>query len=98
MTTFQGDGTSDEMCLGFLTFYPAENAVKSDCVAYKDVSFTKLMPPFRDSFDTIGGCRYKEFMNASFPATQVLVVSFLLSFKHFRRCWYMYNCLHAARV
>lgn len=38
-TTFEGEGTSDEMCFGFLSFYPAENLpTNKQCVsAYRNL-------------------------------------------------------------
>ncbi|CAG2237960.1 Temptin [Mytilus edulis] len=41
-TTFFGDATSDEMCFGFLAFYPAANMPFSTCTAWKDISICNL--------------------------------------------------------
>lgn len=40
VTTFEGDSTSDEMCLGFLTFYPATNITgPKECVTWRSLSW-----------------------------------------------------------
>ncbi|KAK7103292.1 putative DBH-like monooxygenase protein 2 [Littorina saxatilis] len=47
-TTFEGDATSDEMCYGFLTFFPRENLKKLKCTSWRGLSGCD--PP------TEGGC------------------------------------------
>ena len=36
-TVFYGDGTNDEMCLGFLRFYPKQNVPQAFCVSFKEL-------------------------------------------------------------
>ncbi|XP_052692764.1 DBH-like monooxygenase protein 2 homolog isoform X1 [Crassostrea angulata] len=60
VTTFQGDGTSDEMCFGFLTVHPLSNARSLHCSSWKNASMVSL---FRSS----DGCDWRVFGNASHP-------------------------------
>ncbi|KAK7506928.1 hypothetical protein BaRGS_00001779, partial [Batillaria attramentaria] len=51
-TTFQGDGTSDEMCLGFLSFYPANNIPGSKwCTSWR--SMLSCDPPSNQGCDRL---------------------------------------------
>ncbi|XP_069121902.1 DBH-like monooxygenase protein 1 [Argopecten irradians] len=65
-TTFFGDGTSDEMCYGFFTFYPAENIQMPYCLAWKGIDLCKLRS-FKEDFPVIDGCNVHVFENDSHP-------------------------------
>ena len=66
-TVFVGDGTSDEMCYGFLTFHPAENVRSPYCIQYNTIDTSELW--FKSE---IQNCRFNDFMNTTHPDTQRL--------------------------
>merc|ERR1711874_356174 len=62
---YYGDGTSDEMCFGFITLYPREG------VPYGDASVS-VGPASSCEFynwTPVGGCDWAAFINASNPET-----------------------------
>ncbi|XP_063420677.1 DBH-like monooxygenase protein 1 [Mytilus trossulus] len=60
-TIFFGEGTSDEMCYGFITYYPAQNIALPYCTTWKTVEKCKrYMPQFGGIID---GCRWKDFLS-----------------------------------
>ncbi|VDI39681.1 Hypothetical predicted protein, partial [Mytilus galloprovincialis] len=60
-TIFFGEGTSDEMCYGFITYYPAQNIALPYCTTWKTVEKCKrYMPQFGAIID---GCRWKDFLS-----------------------------------
>ncbi|CAC5390371.1 DBH [Mytilus coruscus] len=60
-TIFFGEGTSDEMCYGFITYYPAQNIALSYCTTWKTVEKCKrYMPQFGGIID---GCKWKDFLS-----------------------------------
>ncbi|XP_033732124.1 dopamine beta-hydroxylase-like [Pecten maximus] len=67
-TTFEGDGTSDEMCLGFLTFHPAQNIQLPYCTAWKGIDLCKLKS-FKEDFPVVDGCNVHNFKNKTHPDT-----------------------------
>ncbi|XP_033727104.1 peptidyl-glycine alpha-amidating monooxygenase A-like isoform X1 [Pecten maximus] len=65
-TTFEGDGTSDEMCYVFLRVYPAENIKGSYCVSWKDFDLCKIID-FPSKFPVIDGCEMQSILNPFHP-------------------------------
>ncbi|CAG2230298.1 unnamed protein product [Mytilus edulis] len=60
-TIFFGEGTSDEMCYGFITYYPAQNIALPYCTTWKTVEKCKrYMPQFGGIID---GCKWKDFLS-----------------------------------
>ena len=58
-TVFYGDGTRDEMCYGFLTFFPLQNMPRHDCIAWKSLALAECDP------DSFMGCDLAAFHNAT---------------------------------
>lgn len=56
-TVFYGDGTNDEMCLGFLTFYPKQNVPLAFCVSFKELDQRALF-----TSQEYRGCRHWDFL------------------------------------
>lgn len=57
-----GDGTSDEMCFGFLTYFPLQSTlVQPWCTSRRSlISCERTLPDFWDN--PIQGCRWKDFI------------------------------------
>ncbi|KAK3090812.1 hypothetical protein FSP39_014881 [Pinctada imbricata] len=66
-TVFQGDGTNDEMCFGFLTYYPTENMINPYCIQWRGLDYSSFYYQ-----ETINGCTWKDFLNTSIPTTEAL--------------------------
>ncbi|KAK3089057.1 hypothetical protein FSP39_000478 [Pinctada imbricata] len=66
-TVFSGEGTSDEMCYGFLTFYPLENINYPHCVKWKSFDIVSLYTETE-----IDNCGFKDFVNVTHPTTAEL--------------------------
>ncbi|KAL4218663.1 hypothetical protein ACF0H5_021252 [Mactra antiquata] len=62
-TTFYGDGTYDEMCYGFITFYPKENIPEPLCSAWQNVPLCSF-----NISEEILGCRFKELHDITIPS------------------------------
>ncbi|XP_060593900.1 uncharacterized protein LOC132748334 [Ruditapes philippinarum] len=62
-TTFWGDGTYDEMCYGFITYYPKENIPDPSCTAWKDVTLCAF-----NISDVIHGCYFNDLHDLSKPS------------------------------
>lgn len=86
MTTFQGDGTSDEMCFGFLTVYPAQNIPIPFCTAWKSIPQCSIWQQ-----NTIDGCSIAVFGNASHSSVVQLRKEVL------KRCAPFGNCLEECK-
>lgn len=56
-TVFYGDGTNDEMCLGFLTYYPKQNIQSPFCVSFKDIDQMQLF-----TSEEYKSCRHWDFL------------------------------------
>ena len=56
-TVFYGDGTNDEMCLGFLRFYPKQNVPLAFCVSFKELDQRALF-----TSQEYRGCRHWDFL------------------------------------
>ncbi|OWF46130.1 tyramine beta-hydroxylase-like [Mizuhopecten yessoensis] len=67
-TTFQGDGTADEMCFGFLTFHPAENIQMPYCTAWKGIDLCKIHS-LKQDFPVVDGCNVHALLNNTHPDT-----------------------------
>ncbi|KAL4216860.1 hypothetical protein ACF0H5_023324 [Mactra antiquata] len=65
-TTFYGEGTSDEMCLSFVMFYPKQNVIGSSCVATGPIAECHWDDP------VIGGCKMSLF-DYTQPAGQAFI-------------------------
>ncbi|XP_046366878.2 tyramine beta-hydroxylase-like [Haliotis rufescens] len=65
-TTVWGDGTNDEMCFGFFTFYPAEN-MPFVCVTYGDLELCSL------NRGQLHGCNIPMMLNSSHPVRKGLM-------------------------
>lgn len=64
-TVMKGDATSDEMCYGFLTFFPKENMKVEKCTQWQDISDYSIS--VRDPL--IKECNMWNFFNAYHPNT-----------------------------
>ncbi|XP_071155442.1 tyramine beta-hydroxylase-like isoform X1 [Mytilus edulis] len=80
-TTFFGDATSDEMCFGFLAFYPAANMPFSTCTAWKDISICNLWVT-REHED----CKWSDFMNVNVNETKRVKDEVMANCKPFGNC------------
>lgn len=56
-TTFYGEATKDEMCFGFLSFYPLKNMPFANCAAWKGISMCNLWMTREHE-----GCKWANFM------------------------------------
>ncbi|XP_061193883.1 DBH-like monooxygenase protein 1 [Saccostrea echinata] len=56
-TVFYGDGTNDEMCLGFLTYYPKQNMDQPFCVSHRNLDQMQLFIS-----QEYRGCRHWDFL------------------------------------
>ena len=79
-TTFKGDGTADEMCFGFFTFYPAENIPVPYCTAWKSLDRNRAY------YGQVNGCNVFGFVNASHPDTMRLHQKVLSHCSHLGLC------------
>ena len=73
-TTYRGFGTTDEMCYGFLVYYPKQNFLGENCVAWKAIDWTrakffKYIPFLKPVMDE---CNLATFTNYKDPSTQKL--------------------------
>ncbi|KAL3870847.1 hypothetical protein ACJMK2_038884 [Sinanodonta woodiana] len=63
-----GIGTDEEMCFGFLTYYPARDMKMPFCTSWKSVhKCRRYLPKYNG---TIGGCRWQHFLNFSDPTAK----------------------------
>ncbi|KAK3098978.1 hypothetical protein FSP39_024922 [Pinctada imbricata] len=89
-TVFHGDATSDEMCYGFLTFYPAENARSPWCVERRNTD------PFSYYTENVSqNCPFRDFMNMTHPDTQRLHTRILSHCSHLGLC--LKECISVVR-
>ncbi|XP_060084217.1 tyramine beta-hydroxylase-like [Ylistrum balloti] len=80
-TTLKGDGTSDEMCYGFLTFHPAENIQFPYCTAWKGLDICKF-----HYGQEVDGCTFRIFENETHPDTIRLAIDVFERCKAFGPC------------
>ncbi|XP_061195555.1 tyramine beta-hydroxylase-like [Saccostrea echinata] len=58
-TTFYGDSVTDEMCFGFLTYYPQQNSYTQFCTSFKNVLLCKrYLPRLQGVYDN---CSWRAF-------------------------------------
>ena len=88
-TTFQGEGTSDEMCYGFLTFYPAENIQNPYCVSWKSVDVSRMWG------EEVNGCNVREFLDPTNPNTIRLHQKILSHCAHLGLC--LKECMNVVK-
>ncbi|OWF52617.1 tyramine beta-hydroxylase-like [Mizuhopecten yessoensis] len=84
-TTFQGNGNSDEACLSFLAFYPAENMKMPSCVQWKGIDMCKWTD-YREEFSVIDGCNVRSFQNTTHPDFQDLYHNVMDTCRPFMSC------------
>ncbi|ESO92726.1 hypothetical protein LOTGIDRAFT_162200 [Lottia gigantea] len=69
----QGDGTQDEMCYGFITYYPAHRLIRPWCTTRKSIqSCQRHLPRYQN--EAIDGCRWKEFLSKEINSAVLHVV------------------------
>ncbi|KAJ8300469.1 hypothetical protein KUTeg_021988 [Tegillarca granosa] len=83
-TTFYGEGTSDEMCFSFLTYFPAENINYPYCLTWKSIPYCKLI--HGEVFPEIDGCRLQDMFNQSNPATKLFFDMVVQNCRPFQTC------------
>jgi len=60
-----GAGTHDEMCYGFLTYYPIQTFQPTLCIGWKSVQRCKRrLPSFNGEYD---GCKWETFLRKTSP-------------------------------
>lgn len=58
-----GAGTSDEMCYGFLTYYPVQNFLQTLCIQWKSVQrCIRKLPKFKGIYND---CNWRSFIEGS---------------------------------
>ncbi|XP_033732467.1 tyramine beta-hydroxylase-like isoform X2 [Pecten maximus] len=90
-TIFIGDGTSDEMCFGFIIVYPAQHLHGGTCLSWKDIDMCKLNE-FTSDFPTVKGCNVKAMMNPFHPDLVSLFSNLRTYCKPFGIC--THECKH----
>ncbi|OWF46513.1 Tyramine beta-hydroxylase [Mizuhopecten yessoensis] len=70
-TTFIGGGTTDEMCLGFLFVFPAQNLHGHSCWSVQDIDLCKIQH-FSSDFPLVNGCNIKKNANPLNPENVAL--------------------------
>ena len=69
-TVYFGEGTSDEMCYGFITYYPKQEIRTGFCMSWKSVQrCRRYLPKFQRM---IGSCNWTQLFDTSDPVTQTL--------------------------
>ncbi|XP_069119453.1 dopamine beta-hydroxylase-like [Argopecten irradians] len=70
-TVYFGDGTSDEMCFGFMTYYPRQNIPMPYCTTWKSVEKCKrYLPQFGG---VVNECPWRKFLSSKNPDTRRIV-------------------------
>ncbi|XP_021380223.1 uncharacterized protein LOC110467403 [Mizuhopecten yessoensis] len=70
-TVYFGDGTTDEMCFGFMTYYPRQNIPMPYCTTWKTVEKCKrYLPQFGG---VVNDCPWKTFLSSKNPDTRRIV-------------------------
>ncbi|KAJ8300555.1 hypothetical protein KUTeg_022074 [Tegillarca granosa] len=70
-TVYFGAATSNEMCFGFITYYPKQKIRIPYCTMWKSVHKCKrYLPEFKGVYN---GCKWMEFVNKTNPRTQMMV-------------------------
>ena len=80
-TTFSGRGTNDEMCLAFLTVFPAKNLLSRGCTNWGSLSWIKMTKESNPY-----GCDMTNFLNFSNPDTKAMVKKVRDNCKPFSIC------------
>ncbi|KAL5011657.1 hypothetical protein ScPMuIL_010208 [Solemya velum] len=66
-TIYFGEGTADEMCYGFLTYYPRQNITIPFCTTWKSVARCRRhLPKFGGIVD---GCKWRQLLDSKDPET-----------------------------
>ena len=86
-TVKKGDATSDEMCYGFLTYYPKENLKVQSCTQWQTISEYAL---HRED-PIINDCNMAEFYNSYHPTTAAFIKSV------FDNCAMLTGCVQECR-
>lgn len=69
-TVYFGQGTSDEMCYGFITYYPKQEISTGVCMNWKSVQrCRRYLPKFQRM---IGSCNWTQLFDTTDPVTQIL--------------------------
>ncbi|XP_063446633.1 DBH-like monooxygenase protein 1 [Mytilus trossulus] len=79
-TTFFGDATSDEMCFGFLAFYPVANMPFTSCTAWKDIPVCNLIQKEHNY------CKWFDFMFRNVNETKRVRDKVMANCKPFGSC------------
>ncbi|KAJ8300061.1 hypothetical protein KUTeg_021580, partial [Tegillarca granosa] len=81
-TTFYGEGTSDEMCFGFLTYYPQANIKRSYCNSWKGIPLCKAW----EENTEINGCYLSRLLNFLDPYSNNIFANISQYCKPFGPC------------
>lgn len=81
-TVIKGDATNDEMCYGFLTFYPKENMKVEECTQWQDISEYAIS--VKDQL--IKECNIWNFFNMTHPGTGAFMKSIFDNCKMLMGC------------
>lgn len=69
-TVYFGEGTQDEMCYGFITYYPKQGIRTGFCMNWKSVQrCQRYLPKFHG---LVGSCQWRQLLSPSNPVTQKL--------------------------
>lgn len=71
-TTYQGEGTSDEMCYGFLMYYPKESVTARYCGSWRSIATCQIYTHYMD-FPVIDDCQWLNMVNTSHPYTKNII-------------------------
>ncbi|KAJ8300822.1 hypothetical protein KUTeg_022341 [Tegillarca granosa] len=71
-TTFYGRATSDEMCFGFLMYYPQESVTHPYCGSWKSLPSCKIYTHYKD-YPVIDKCQWLNMINISHPYTKAII-------------------------
>lgn len=75
-TTRYGEGTSDEMCYGFISYYPVQRIELPYCTTWKTVEKCKrYLPQFGG---IINGCNWREFLSGRNQVIGLMLVELAL--------------------
>ena len=70
-TVFNGDGTREEMCYGFLTFYPVQNMPHHTCITWKSITLDKC------DAASYQGCNFTTFQDAAAFSTSEIFANIM---------------------
>lgn len=86
-----GNSTSDEMCLGFITYFPKENLKDPYCMNWKSVSMCLLWN--RDSDMNVQGCNIQRFFQGKDSTANAIIQNIVQSCDPYKTCsdWCKYS-------